>query len=79
MPSMASILNFNFSTTYYMEIIRSPQTKIYESEWFVNDFSHKFDSIKLSDADLMNDELLGTIEFNIINRNQFKMVDKLVC
>jgi hypothetical protein len=66
---MASLLEFNFSTTYYLEIIRSPQTKVYESEWFVNDFSHQFEKITLSDADLISDELQGTIEFNIVNRN----------
>ena len=46
LPQSIAILKFNFSATYYMEVLRGDvgkQTKIYESEWFVNDPNHEFD------------------------------------
>ena len=79
MPSRASWLEFNFSTTYYLEIVKKPNTKLYESEWFINDFNHHFKRLSLTDAQLNGLDVDDPIEFNLISRNQFKMEDELVC
>ena len=72
----------NFVTTYFMEIWRGQRgqnVKVYESEWFTNDPNHQFNQIEITDAALCGTDFSSPIEFKLISRNQFKMVNTEVC
>ena len=65
-----------------MEIYRGlkeHQTKVYESEWFVDEPNHKFAPIELTDAQLCNCDPAMVITFKFIRRNQFLMTNTEVC
>lgn len=75
-------MTFNFSTTYFLEIFRGlpgSNAKIYESEWFVNELNHKFEPIELTDAQLCGADHFSPIEFKMVSRNQYKMLNTEVC
>jgi hypothetical protein len=83
LPSCNSIMQCNFSTTYFLEIYRGARgannVKFYESEYFVDEFNYKFAEMEFTDQDLCNGDLDAAIEFKFINRNQYKMDNVEIC
>ncbi len=74
LPQCLSLTKFNFSTTYFMEIWKGPRganSKIYESNYWVDDLDEHFNNLTFDDAFLCNSDHEYPIEFKFINRNQY--------
>lgn len=75
-------LKFSFNSTYFMEMYRGNaehKVKIYESEWWVDQPDHKFETIEMTDTQLCNGKETEVIYFKFWRRNQFLMTNSEVC
>ena len=74
LPSQTSFFKCNFSTTYFMEIhqgSRDANGKIYESDYWVDEFTHETEELNFSDQELCNSDPNSPIEIKFICRNQY--------
>lgn len=81
LPAQTNIWACNFSSTYYMEIYRGARghnAKIYESRYFVDDPTARFE-LDFTDAQLFGCDAATKIEFKFVSRNQYKMTSTEVC
>lgn len=52
LPECQNIMKCNFSTTYFMEVLKGPRGnngKIYESNFFVDQMTHEFEILEFTD------------------------------
>lgn len=74
LPACNSMMECNFSTTYFLEIHRAnkmggPSHKFFESEYFVDEFDYAFKPFEFNDQQLCNGDDDSDITFKFINRN----------
>jgi hypothetical protein len=82
LPECQNIMKCNFSTTYFMEVLKGPRGnngKIYESNFFVDQMTHEFQILEFTDQELCNTDAEAPIEIKFVNRNQYQMENTEIC